>query len=248
MKRPESYVKNIADNVNQLIRDGDTIQIGVGRTNESLVQLGLLDNKYDLGFHSEATPPGIIKLVKEGVINGKYKTINEGKVVVTSIGGSTREEMEWVNMNPLFYLVDVKYLEDIRVISMHDNFVAINQSLAIDLTGEIASETLGTKFLAAAGGQIPFVFGALLSKGGRSIIVLPSTAQQGKVSRIVSILPEATVITIQRNCADYVVTEFGIASLRGKSIKQRAKELIAIAHPDFRDELKKETEKLYGKV
>lgn len=244
IKDTEPFQSDIARNVNRLLRDGDTIQIGVGRTNEPLVRLGLLDNKHDIGFHSEATPPGIINLAREGVINGKYKTINEGKLVVTSIGGSTREEMEWVNMNPLFWLVDVQYLEDIRVIASHDNFVAINQALAVDLTGQIAAETLGDKFLAAAGGQIPFVFGALLSKGGRSITVLPSTAQQGSVSRITPRLPEGTVVTVQRNCADYVVTEFGIARLRGKTISQRAKELIAVAHPDFRSELKKEVQRM----
>jgi len=245
LKKTDSILKPIADNCSHLIKDGDTLQIGIGRATEPLVRLGMLDGKHNLGWHSEATPPGIISLVRQGIINGRYKTLHQGKVVVTSIGGSTREEMEWVDNNPLFWLVDVAYLEDIRVISAHDNMVVINNALMVDLTGQISAETIGTRQIAAAGGQIPFVFGAWLSKGGRSITVLPSTAQNGTVSRIVSTLPQGTVVTIPRNCADYIVTEYGIAHLRGKTRRQRAEELIAIAHPDFRSELKKESRKLF---
>jgi 4-hydroxybutyrate CoA-transferase len=185
-------------------------------------------------------------LVRAGVVNGKRKTINPEKVTVTSIGGSTREEMDWVNNNPLFELVDVEYLEDIRVIAAHDNMVAINNALAIDIGGQITAESLGTRYMSAAGGQIPFVIGALLSKGGRAITVLPSTAQNGTVSRIVPLHPEGTVVTIQRNCADYIVTEYGIAHVRGKTLRQRALELINIAHPDFRAELKQKAQELLG--
>lgn len=246
VKEPEPFVRQICESVSGLIKSRDTIQIGVGRTTEPLVRMGLFKGKEDLGWHSEATPPGVISLVKEGVINGKYKTINTGKVVVTSIGGSTREEMEWVSENPLFHLVDVEYLEDIRVVAAHDNMVVINQALMIDLTGQITAESLGTSLRSAAGGQIPFVFGAWLSKGGRAITILPATAQGGKASRIVPLLPEGTVVTIQRNCADHIVTEFGVASLRGKSLRQRAAALIEIAHPDFRPELRKAAKELYG--
>jgi 4-hydroxybutyrate CoA-transferase len=245
LKEPEPYLRTIADNVSKLIKSGDTLQIGVGRTTEPLVRLGLLEGKCDLGWHSEATPPGVISLVREGVINGKYKTVHKGKAVVTSIGGGSREEMEWVNNNPLIWLVDVAYLEDIRVIAAHDNFVAINNALAVDLTGQIAAETIGTRQMSAAGGQIPFVFGSWLSKGGRAISVLPSTAKEGTVSRIMPTLPQGTIVTIQRNCADTVVSEYGVAHLKGKSVRHRAEELIAIAHPDFRTELKKEAKKLF---
>ena len=245
IKEPEPYLKDICGYVSELIHDRDTIQIGVGRTTEPLVRLGLLDNKHDIGYHSEATPPGIITLVREGVISGKYKTINQGKVTVTSLGGGTREEMEWASNNPLFQLVDVEYLEDVRVIAAHDNMVAINQALAVDLSGQITAEGLGTSIRSISGGQLPFVIGAWLSRGGRSITVLPSTAQGGKVSRILPLFPEGTPVTIPRNCADYVVTEYGIASLRGKSIRQRAEELISIAHPDFRSKLKEEALRLY---
>lgn len=240
LKKPEPYLKAIAENIARLIKDGDTLQIGVGRTTEPLVELGLLDGKHNLGWHSEATPPGVISLVREGVINGRYKTLNPGRVVVTSIGGSSREEMEWVNNNPLFWLVDVAYLEDIRVIAAHDNMVAINNALLIDLTGQICAETVGSRQISGAGGQIPFVFGTWLSRGGRSITVLPATAEtkNGTVSRIVPTLPQGSVVTIPRNCADYIVTEYGVAQLKGKPRRQRAEELISVAHPNFRVELK----------
>jgi len=245
VKEPEPYLKDIVTNVASLIKDGDCLQIGVGRTTEPLIRMGLLDGKQDIGFHSEATPPGVISLVREGVINGKRKTLLPERVVVTSIGGGSREDMQWINNNPLFYLVDLLWLEDIRVISQNDNMVAINNALAIDLTGQITAESLGTRLLSVAGGQIPFAFGALLSRGGRSITVLPSTARKGTVSRIMPHLPEGTAITLQRNIADLVVTEYGVAKLRNKTIRQRCEELISIAHPDFRAELKKEARKLY---
>ncbi len=242
-REPPSYLKDIAGYVSELIKDGDTIQIGVGRTTEPLVMLGMLDNKHDIGYHSEATPPGVITLVKEGVINGSRKTINRGKVTVTSLGGGSKEEMEWASNNPLFELVDSDYLEDISVIAAHDNMVAINNALVIQLDGQISAESIGRRLLSAAGGQTAFVVGALMSKGGRSITVLPSTSRG--MSRIVSTFEPGTVVTIPRNLADYIVTEYGIASLRGKSLKERAQELIAVAHPDFRPELRKEAAKLF---
>ena len=245
LKEPEPWLKDIAGYVGQLIRDGDTLQIGVGRTTEPLVGLGILDGRQDLGWHSEATPPGIISLIRQGVINGSRKTVHPGKAVVTSIGGSSQEEMAWVNNNPQVLLIDVAYLEDLRVIGSHDNFVAINNALMIDLTGQLCCETLGLRQMATAGGQIAFVFGSWLSKGGRSITVMPSTARSGAVSRIVPTLPEGSVVTIQRNCVDNIVTEYGIANLKGKTRRQRAEALIAVAHPDFRDELTKKARQLY---
>ena len=245
-KEPEPYLKAIAGYVNELLKDGDAIQIGVGRTTEPLVHLGMLEGKHDIGYHSEATPPGVISLVREGVITGKYKNINQGKVVVTSLGGGSREEMEWASENPLFWLVDVDYLEDVRVISAHDNFAAINNALAIDFLGQINAESIGTRLMAAGGGQPSFAIGALLSKGGRSITVLPSTAAGGKASRIMPRLPEGSTVTVQRQCADLIVTEYGVARLWNKTLRQRAQELISIAHPDFRAELKREAKRMFG--
>jgi len=246
LKEPEPYLKDVARHVSGLIRDGDTIQIGVGRTTEPLARLGMLDDKNDLGLHTEATPPKVITLVKEGVINGKRKTINNGKAIATSLGGGSREEMAWVNNNPVFELVSVGYLEDMRVIAGHDNMVAINNALAIDLTGQITAESLGRRLLSVSGGQFPFAVGALMSKGGRFISALPSTARGGKISRIMPSFPEETVITLPRTCADYVVTEYGVARLWGKSVKDRARALIDIAHPDFRDKLAQKAKEMYG--
>ncbi|MDO8473719.1 MAG: acetyl-CoA hydrolase/transferase C-terminal domain-containing protein [Dehalococcoidia bacterium] len=244
-KQPEPYVRRIAELVSGLIRDGDTIQMGIGRTTEPLVKLGFLDNKKDIGFHSEATPPGIISLVRRGVVNGRCKTVHPGKVVATSIGGGSKEEMEWVKMNPLFELLDVAYVTDIRVIAAHDNMVAINQALSIDLSGQICAESIGTRIMGGAGGQIPFVYGATLSRGGRVIHVIPATAQGGKVSRITPLLALGSTVTIQQNLADYVVTEYGVARLKGKTRRQRAQELISVSHPDFREYLEREARKLF---
>ncbi|MBM4451161.1 MAG: hypothetical protein FJ024_01595 [Chloroflexi bacterium] len=242
-REPPAYLKDIAGYVSELIRDGDTIQIGVGRTTEPLVLLGMLDEKHDIGYHSEATPPGIIMLVKKGIINGLRKTINTGKVTVTALGGGSKEEMMWAASNPLFELVDVDYLEDVSIIAANDNMVAINNALAIQLDGAISAESIGRRLLAAAGGQTAFVIGALMSKGGRSITVLPSTSRG--LSRIVPLFEPGTVVTIPRNLTDYVITEYGIAHLRQKTLRERAQELIAIAHPDFRPELKKQASKLF---
>ena len=131
LRAPAPYLRDIVEYVSSLIKDGDTLQIGVGRTTEPLVGLGVLNGKCDLGWHSEGTPPGVIALVREGVINGKRKTINPGKAVVTSLGGAGKEDMDWVNNNPLFWLVNVTYLWDIRTISAHDDMVAINNSLSV---------------------------------------------------------------------------------------------------------------------
>jgi len=239
---PPAYLKDIAGYVSELIRDGDTIQIGVGRTTEPLTTMGMLNSRQDIGYHSEATPPGIISLVKQGIINGSRKTINTGKVTVTSLGGGSKEEMEWAASNPLFELVDVDYLEDISVIAANDNMVAINNALVIQLDGSISAESIGRRLLAAAGGQTAFVVGALMSRGGRSITVLPSSSRG--MSRIVHTFEPGTVVTIPRNLTDYVVTEYGIARLRQKTLRERAQELIAIAHPDFRTDLKKEAARL----
>lgn len=244
-KEPDQAQKEIAGHVGSIIRDGDCLQIGVGRATEPLVQLGILDGKSDIGYHSEATVPGIIRLVREGVITGKYKNVRPGKVVVTSVGGDTREEVQWVHMNPLFELVDVDWLEDIRVIASIDNMVTINQALAIDLLGQPTAESLGTRLLSGAGGQVPFQLGALLSKGGRAITVLPSTAENGTVSRIMPALPEGTTVTLHKNCTDLVVTEYGVARLRGRSVREKTEELINVAHPDFRAELKKAAQRLF---
>jgi 4-hydroxybutyrate CoA-transferase len=222
-----------------LIQDGDTLQIGVGSAAECLAQNGNLNNKTDLGWHSETTPRGIIPLVRNGVITGKRKTINTGKLVAIALGGS-EEDMKFVDRNPLFELYDSDYVLDPRVVSANDRFVGINAAVAVDLTGQIAAESVGPAILSGPGGQLTFAIGAQLSKGGRFITTLQSTARGGKFSRIVPMLQEGSMITVPRTLADIVVTEFGIARLRGKTHRERALELIAVAHPDFRAELKRQ--------
>jgi 4-hydroxybutyrate CoA-transferase len=245
-KEVDEGMKQIARNVGSLVKDGDCLQIGVGRCTERLVQMGILDGRNDIGYQSEATVPGVIRRVREGVITGKYKTVKPGKAVITSVGGDTREEMQWVHMNPLFEVVDVDYLEDIRTISAIDNMVTINQTLIIDLFGQSSAEGIGPELYSGAGGQVPFQIGALLSKGGRAITVAPSTASGDKISRIVPLLPEGTNVTIHKNLSDRIITEYGIAELRGRSQRQKAEALINVAHPKFRDELRAAAKKLFG--
>ncbi len=228
-----------------LINDGDTIQIGVGSASEWCARLNTFEGKHDLGWHSEATPKGVIKLMREGVFTGKYKTINRGKHICTACGGGTVEDMQWVTMNPAFELHPAEYVLDVRTIAQHDNMKAINAAVAVDLTGQIGAESIGPRVLSGAGGQTTFAMGAGLSKGGRSITVLPSSASNGTVSRIVPLLETGTIVTVPRIISDTIVTEYGIARLKGLTQRQRALELIGIAHPDHRAELKKQAEGLY---
>jgi len=242
---PGELEKAIAGYIGSLIGDGDTLEIGVGGTAEWVAQLGVLDNKKDLGWHSENTPRGIGTLIKNGVITGRRKTLNPNRAVATACGGGTKEEMDFLNMNPIMELYGSDYVLDPRIIAAHDNMVAINSSVAVDLTGQIASESVGPTMVSGTGGQLAFAIGANLSQGGRNIIALPSTAKDGSISRIVPQLEPGTVVTVPRTLADIVVTEYGIAKLKGKTQRQRAEELIAIAHPDFRSELKEQATKLF---
>lgn len=244
------YCYPIRDHLRILIKDGDTIQIGTGSTSNPTVRAGLFDGMRDLGLHSEVIPPGVIPLVKEGIFTGKYKTIHPGKVVTPSYWPATsynRYDAEYINENPLFELYSLSYCNNVRTISAHDNMASIQNALFVDLNGQIGSETRpGFLLENGPGGTLDWVVGALNSKGGRSIFVLPSTAVGGGVSRIVPVIEEEVMVTVPRAYADFIITEYGIASLLGKSQRQRAEELIAIAHPDFRAGLKKEAQRLFG--
>ena len=242
---PGEIEKRIAEHIGTLIKDGDTMEIGVGAAAEWVARLGILDSRHDLGWHSENTPLGVLKLAREGVVTGRCKTINTGKLVATAVGGGTKEDMDWVDGNPMCELHPAHYILDPCVISAHDNMVAINAALAVDLTGQIASESLGPQMYSGTGGQLAFAIGAQLSKGGRSIEALPSTAKNGTISRITPMLEPGSVVTVPRTLADIVVTEYGIARLRGRTQRERAEALIAIAHPDFRAELKKAAQRLF---
>jgi 4-hydroxybutyrate CoA-transferase len=242
---PGEAEKAIARYVSTLINDGDTVQVGVGSTSEWCAKLGTFEGKNDLGWHSETTPRGIIRLIREGIFTGKYKTVNQWKAVATACGGGTKEDMEFVNMNPKFELYPAEYVLDVRVIGAHDNMVAINSAVSIDLTGQICAESVGPRILSGSGGQTAFAIGAFLSKGGRNITVITSTIAGGKISRIAPMLETGSIITVPRILSDYIVTEYGIAQMKGKTQRERAMGLISIAHPDFRDELQKKAQEMY---
>ena len=245
-QKPGKNEKNIAEYVSTLIHDGDTIQMGPGLAVTSVPELGGFDGKCDLGCHSAFIGPELLKLIRNGVINGKRKNINPGKAVS---GGfmeiESKEDLSFIDGNPVFEVRNMSYINNIRVIASHDHMVAINSPLAIDLSGQLAVDSLQNRMYGGAGGQVDFVMGAMLSKGGCSIAVMHSTASGGTISRIVPALEQGTLVSIPFTFADYVVTEYGIAKLWGKSLKQRAQELIAIAHPNFQPELKKKLAKLY---
>ncbi len=231
--------------VNNLVQDGDTIQIGAGDMTSPLPNY--LPGKRDLGMQTEIIPPGVVALVQAGTLNGKHKTTHPGKVVGTAFHPQlSPEELDFINGNPVFELYDFNYTDDVRLLCQDPRFTAINNALSVDLTGQVASESLGAQMFTGTGGQTAFAIAAGLA-GGKSIIALPasSVVQGERVSRIVSTLAPGTVVTTPRAFVDYVVTEHGIATLRGKNLRQRAQELIAIAHPDFRAELQHKAKCLY---
>jgi 4-hydroxybutyrate CoA-transferase len=241
-REPNEVQRTIAGHVGEIIRDGDTLQIGAGSTSNAIAWSGVLREKRDLGWHSEASPSVIIDLVREGVITGARKTANRGKAVATGFGVNPSQR-DYIDGNPLFELYAADYVHDPRTIACHDNFVAINNALSVDLSGQITSESVDGTTMSGTGGQLEFSIGAAWSKGGRSLAVLPSTAtvrtspddRDGRVvSRLVPNFPEGTAVTVPRLLADIVVTEFGVARLWGKSTRERARELIGVAHPDFR--------------
>ncbi len=242
----EPRLKAIAEHIKPLIRDGDTIQLGIAGISSYLPRLGVFDNRVDLGYHGEMAARGIGNLIKAGVINGKRKTIHKGKAVFTSIEGFGPEELEFANGNPLIELYDGEYVVNIRTISANTNMVSMNTAISVDLMGQINSEvTFGNRMIGGAGGQPESHIGALLSPGGRAITLLRATALDGAVSCIVPQFDQGAIVTLPRYFADYVVTEFGVARLMGKPVRQRAEELINIAHPDFRPELRKAAQQLF---
>lgn len=226
-----------------LIQDGDTVQMGIGPLSESVGMF--LGDRNDLGIHSELMTVGHVELVKNGVATGKCKSLHRGKAVSAMVVGAA--DLEFVNNNPAFELYSVLYVNRITTIAAQYRQVAVNSCLAIDLTGQVSAESFGGPVMySGIGGQMDFMIGAMHSEGGRSIILLQSTARGGTLSRIVPQLEPGTVVTTPRTYVDNVVTEFGIANLAGKTQRQRAETLIEVAHPDFRPELRKQAQKLFG--
>jgi 4-hydroxybutyrate CoA-transferase len=247
LAEPPEAAKTIAGYVGEIVPDGATIQIGAGEPSMYLARAGAFDGKHDLGIHSEMSAPGLAKLVECGVITGRRKTLHPGKAVASAWSGSDAEDLRIVTNNPAFEVHDPEYVLDLRVIAQNDNFHAINNALSIDLIGQINAESVfGPRMINGSGGQPEFLIGAALSKGGRAITLLPSTAMEGALSRVVATHEAGSTITVPRFFADTVVTEYGVARLWGKNHRQRAQELIAVAHPDFRAELRREAQALLG--
>lgn len=229
--------------VASLVRDGDTIQIGLGSV--SMAAGFYLRNKNDLGVHSEIITSAMIDLYKRGVITGKRKTLHPEKLVATGMFLEP-EDYAFVDGNPVVELRDAFYTNNPAVIAQNHNQVAINNALAIDFTGQVAAEAFGPQMYSGVAGQLDFVLGAYFSPGGRSLTVLPSTARGGTVSRIVPMFPEGQIVSVPRTYVDYVVTEYGVTSLAGKSERKRAEALIEIAHPKFREELRAAARARFG--
>src|SRR5262245_41154997 len=229
----------------ELISDGDTVQIGLGSVSSPLAMY--LDNKNDLGIHTEVIPGGVARLVKKGVITGKYKTVNPGKVVASGGIGVFPDELEIIDGNRNFEFYDFTYTDDLRLLVNQRNYVAVNNAMAVDLGGQACSESIGPFMYTGTGGQTIFTITAAYCNPGKAVIVTPSSSvvKGRRISRIVPMLEPGSVVTAQRAFVDYVVTEYGVASLRGKSLKQRAAALIDIAHPEFREELRKEAKRIY---
>jgi len=242
----EKTFEAIASYVNLLLNDRDCFQIGQGSPSAFLPRFGAFAGKGDLGYHAEMTARGVATLVGEGQITGKYKNINTGRAVFNSFAGMSPEEVVYATENPSFEVHSASYVTDPRIIAMHDNMVAINNALSVDLTGQINAEVIfGNVLINGPGGQPDSHLGALLSKGGRAISVMRSTVMGGTVSTIVPQFEPGTVVTVGRQYADYIVTEYGIAKLMNKNFRERADELISVAHPDFRAELRKEAQQLF---
>ena len=238
MKRPlitEMHVA-IARNVAGLIDDGAVLQTGIGGIPDAVLPF-LMDRK-DLGIHSELVSDGVIPLIEAGVLTGARKNFKPRKIILGFALG-TKDLFNFVDNNPIFEFHPTAYTNDPALIARNDNMVAINSALQLDLTGQVCSDSIGTRFYSGIGGQVDFLLGAGRSKGGKSIIAIPSTAKDGAVSRIVPMLSPGAGVVTSRGLIRYVVTEYGVAHLHGKTIRERAQALIDIAHPKFREELYK---------
>jgi 4-hydroxybutyrate CoA-transferase len=242
---PDETVDKIAQHIAELIPDGATMQMGIGAIPDAV--LNYLKDKRDLGIHTELFSDGVIELVEMGVLTGSRKTIHPGKMIAGFIIGSHRL-YDWVDDNPLIELHPTEYVNDPFVIAQNEKQVAVNSALEVDLTGQVCADSIGPKIYSGVGGQLDFVYGASRSKGGVPIIALPSTTtlRDGRViSRIVHMLNHGAGVVTSRNHVHYIVTEYGVADLYGKSIRRRAEQLINIAHPEFREELTRQAKELH---
>lgn len=233
----DPVVEGIAGHIGALVPDGATLQLGIGAVPDAVLRY--LVDKRDLGIHTELISDGVMHLAEAGVITGACKTLHPGKIVAGFILGS-RELYRWLDRNPLVELHPSEYVNDPAVIGQNFRQVAINSALEVDLTGQVCADSIGPKFFSGVGGQLDFIYGASRSEGGLPIIALPSTAKGGALSRIKATLTPGAGVVTTRNHVHWIVTEYGAVDLYGKSIRQRTAGLIGIAHPAFRDDLRRE--------
>jgi acetyl-CoA hydrolase len=221
-------------NIAELIEDGSTLQMGIGAIPDAVMKY--LGNKRDLGIHTEMFSDGIIDLVQRGIVSGEKKTLHPRKIIAGFVLG-TKRLYDFIDNNPIIEFHPQEYVNDPFIIAKNRKMIAINSAIEVDLTGQVCADSMGTKLYSGIGGQVDFIRGAIMSEGGKGIIALPSVTKDGKISRIVPKLRDGAGVVTSRGDVHYVVTEYGVAMLFGKSIQERAKELINIAHPKFRDEL-----------
>ena len=224
----------IADFITPIIEDGATLQLGIGGIPDAV--LARIEGKQHLGIHTEMISDGVVEAIEKGIITSQKKTLHPGKVVATFVMG-TKKLYDYVHNNPLFELHPCDYTNNPFIIAQNEKMVAINSCIEVDITGQVCADSIGTKIYSGFGGQVDFIRGAAHSKDGKPIIALPSTTKNGTLSRIVSQLKQGAGVVTSRADVHFVVTEYGVASLHGKNLHQRAEALIAIAHPTFRQEL-----------
>ena len=232
--------KTIGGLIAERIPDGACLQLGIGAIPDATGMA--LKSKHDLGIHTEMFTDSMVELIECGAVNNSKKQIHRGKTVTTFAFGSQRI-YDYIDDNPAVEILPVEYVNDPDVICQNDNMISINAAVEVDLFGQVCAESVGTKHMSGSGGQIDYVRGACQSRGGKSFIAFTSTAKGGTISKIKPILTPGAVVTTSKNDVDYIVTEYGVAHLRGRSLGERARQLIAIAHPDFRDELTFEAKK-----
>ncbi len=239
---PAELHTRIAEYIAELIPDGATMQMGIGAIPDAVLQF--LYDKRDLGIHTELFSDSVIDLVEAGVVTNARKTLHPGKITAGFMLG-TRRLYDWVDDNPIIELRRTEYVNDPFVIAQNERQVAINSAIEVDLTGQVCADSIGPKLYSGVGGQLDFIYGAARSKGGVPVIALPSTAKGDAFSRIVPMLKPGAGVVTTRNHVHYVVTEYGVAALYGKTIRQRAQALINIAHPKFREELTRAARELH---
>lgn len=234
----------IGRNIAELVEDGSTLQLGIGTIPDAVLRF--LGDKKDLGIHSEMFSDGVVDLYEKGVITGAAKTLDKGKMVAAFLLGS-KKLYDFVDNNPDVLMLPVDYVNNPVIIAQQNKMVSINSCLQVDFNGQVNSESMGINQFSGIGGQLDYVRGASMCPNGKSILAMPSTAKKGTISRIVPVFEAGTTVTTTRTDVHYIVTEYGAVNLRGKSLRERARLLISIAHPNFRDELWAAYHERYGK-